>query len=55
MTAREFKNLTHEQLQTWLNEQIENARQYRIENTKPPMTSLEESSLRERLYRAACR
>ena len=43
------------QTEAWLNEQLEKAREYRREKSKEPMTSREESELRERLYRAVAR
>ena len=47
--------MNYEQMVKWLNEQIEKAREYRREKGKEPMTSLEESNLRDRLRQAVAR
>jgi hypothetical protein len=44
-----------EEVNKWLDEQIQKAREYRAEKGKPAMTPSEEAALRERLMRGIAR
>lgn len=47
--------MTYDEIQKWLDEQIEKAREYRKKRGNEPMTQLEESALRDRLRQAVAR
>ena len=50
-----MKFKTHEEIQEWIDWQIQLAKLERKDKNKPEMTSLEESNLRDRLRQAVAR
>lgn len=49
------RKMSHEQLQTWLNERIQEAHDFRVAKGKPPMTKSEESALWDRFRQSVAR
>jgi len=49
------RKMNHEQLQSWLDERIQEARDFRVAKGKPPMTKSEESALWDRFRQSAAR